>query len=62
MNLANLKNKIIQINNIFAVQNSDGSFVGFAPTLKKAEQMKAKADANTAAVAQLLKEEYSLNW
>jgi hypothetical protein len=54
--------KIIQIDNIFAVQNSDGSFVGFASTQKKAEEIKAKADANTAAVAELLKQGYSLNW
>lgn len=57
-----MKTKIIKIDNIFAVQNSDGSFVGFASTQEIAEQIKAKADANTDVVAELLKQGYSLNW
>lgn len=57
-----MKTSIIRINNGFAVQNENGSFVGFAATLKIAEQIKAKADANTLAVAELEKQGYSLGW
>lgn len=45
-----MKNKIIKIENIYAVQNENGSFVGFAKTQKIAEEIKSKADKNTAAV------------
>lgn len=57
-----MKTSIIAINNGFAVQNENGSFVGFAATREIAEQIKAKADANTQAVAELEKQGYSLGW
>lgn len=57
-----MKTSIITINNGFAVQNENGSFVGFAATHKIAEQIKAKADANTQAVDELEKQGYSLGW
>jgi hypothetical protein len=57
-----MKTSIINIENGFAVQNENGSFVGFAATFKIAEQIKAKADANTQAVDELEKQGYSLGW
>ena len=46
-----MSTSIITIPNGFAVKNENGSFVGFAATLKIAEKIKAGADANQLAVA-----------
>ena len=40
-----MKTHIVQIDNIYAVQNEDGSFVGFAKTQEIAIEIKARADA-----------------
>ena len=51
-----MKNHIIKIDNIFAVQNEDGSFVGFANTHEIAARIKARADAATLYMATLTTE------
>lgn len=57
-----MKTSIITINGGFAVQNENGSYVGFAATREIAEKIKAKADANTQAVAELEKQGCFLDW
>lgn len=57
-----MKTLIVEINGGFAVQNENGSFVGFAATRKIAKQIKVKADKNNKAVAEIQKQGYSLNW
>ena len=52
-----MKTSIITINGGFAVQNEDGSFVGFGATREIAERIKAKADKATADLAQWLETE-----
>jgi hypothetical protein len=57
-----MKTTIISITNGFAVQNSNGSFVGFAATLEIAKGIKAKADESTRIAAELEKQGFSLGW
>ena len=53
---------IITIPGGFAVQNSDGTFVGFAATLEIAQGIKAKADKNSKIAAELERQGFSLGW
>ena len=53
---------IITIDNGFAVQNSNGTFVGFAATLAIAQAIKAKADESARIAADLESQGYSLGW
>ena len=53
---------IITIDNGFAVQNSNGTFVGFAATLEIAQGIKAKADEASRIAADLEKQGFSLGW
>ena len=48
--------------NGFAVQNSNGTFVGFAATLEIAQGIKAKADESARIAADLEAQGYSLEW
>jgi hypothetical protein len=57
-----MKTTIISITNGFAVQNSNGTFVGFAATLEIAKCIKAKADESMRIAAELEKQGFSLGW
>jgi hypothetical protein len=57
-----MKTTIITIPGGFAVQNSDGTFVGFAATMEIAQGIKAKADEATRIAADLEKQGFSLGW
>ena len=53
---------IITIANGFAVQNSNGTFVGFAATLEIAQGIKANADEASRIAADLEQQGYTLGW
>lgn len=53
---------IVIIPSGFAVMTSAGSVVGFAATLEIAKKLKASAEANASAVAELEKQGVSLGW
>jgi hypothetical protein len=53
---------IITIPNGFAVQNSNGSFVGFAVSLEIARGIKSRADESSRIVAELEAQGFSLGW
>jgi hypothetical protein len=57
-----MKTTIISIAHGFAVQNSNGTFVGFAATLEIAQSIKSKADESTRIAAELEKQGFSLGW
>jgi len=53
---------IITIANGFAVQNSNGTFVGFAATMEIAQGIKSKADESSRIAADLENQGFSLAW
>ena len=57
-----MKTTIISIAHGFAVQNNNGTFVGFAATLEIAKGIKAKADESMRIAAELEKQGFSLGW